>query len=94
MTCRYYEKKIQGGGINRFKQHLAGVKGKTCPCPKVEPQLRYEMQNNLQAMANKKRSLQNRLKASDMYDQPLRQYEEQLYMQDEDEVQEVQPTHL
>ena len=76
MTCRYCGKKIQDGGINRFKQHLVGVKGETCPCPKVEPQVKYEMQNNLQAVSNKKSSLQNRLKASDMYNQSSRQSEE------------------
>ena len=76
LTCFYRRKKIQGGGINQFKQHFVGVKGEICPCPKVEPQVRYEMQNNLQDVSNKKRSLQNRLKASDMYNQSSRQSEE------------------
>jgi hypothetical protein len=32
MICKYCQKSIQGGGINRFKQHLAGIGGHVKPC--------------------------------------------------------------
>ena len=32
MIYKYCQKSIQGGGINRFKQHLAGIGGHIKPC--------------------------------------------------------------
>ena len=32
MICKYCQKSIQGEGINRFKQHLAGIGGHVNPC--------------------------------------------------------------
>lgn len=33
----------KGGGINRMKQHLAGVKGNIASCKKVSYDIRYQM---------------------------------------------------
>ena len=57
LVCIHCGKRIRGGGINRFKQHLAGIKGETAPCPKVDEQIRFEMLENLKAVESKKRSL-------------------------------------
>ena len=32
MICKYCQKSIVGGGIYRFKQHLAGIGGHVKPC--------------------------------------------------------------
>jgi len=32
MICKYYQKSIEGGVINRFKQNLAGIEGHVKPC--------------------------------------------------------------
>jgi len=32
MFCKYHQKSIEGGGINRFKQHLVGIGGHVKPC--------------------------------------------------------------
>ena len=32
MICKYCQKSIAGGGIYRFKQHLAGIGGHVKPC--------------------------------------------------------------
>ena len=32
MICKYYQNSIQGGGINRFKQHLDRIGGDVKPC--------------------------------------------------------------
>ena len=32
MICKYCQKSIEGWGINKFKQHLAGIGGHVKPC--------------------------------------------------------------
>ena len=32
LICKYCQKSIVGGGIYRFKQHLAGIGGHVKPC--------------------------------------------------------------
>ena len=49
-------------------------------------QIRFEMQENLKAVEGKVKSLQECLRGSDLYGQNLRQHEEQVYMQDEDDI--------
>ena len=44
------------------------------------------MLENLKVLETKKRSLQECLRRSDLYNQNMRQYEEQAYMQDKDDI--------
>lgn len=74
-----------------MKQHLAGVKGETAPCLNVEANVRFQMLENLKAVESKKKSFKERLRGDDLYGLNLRNHEEQVYMQDEDDIQEIQP---
>ncbi|CAA7060169.1 unnamed protein product [Microthlaspi erraticum] len=47
LTCDFCKKKNQGGGINRMKQHLAGVKGNTNACKNVPPEVQHAMRMSL-----------------------------------------------
>ncbi|XP_039042218.1 uncharacterized protein LOC120181063 [Hibiscus syriacus] len=46
--CTFCQKTFHGGGINRMKQHLAGVKGNVCACPKVRGDVKVLMRGNLE----------------------------------------------
>jgi hypothetical protein len=50
----YCQKSFQDDDINRFKKHLAGVRGDVGSCKKVSPDVRYQMQKNLNEIGNKK----------------------------------------
>lgn len=43
LTCDFSNKKNHGRGINRMKQHLAGVKGNTNACKKVPSEVHHSM---------------------------------------------------
>ncbi|KAK8941408.1 hypothetical protein KSP39_PZI009861 [Platanthera zijinensis] len=47
-----------GGGINRMKQHLAGIKGNIGACKKVPHDIRHQMQENLKGITEKKQEIQ------------------------------------
>ncbi|KAL4570073.1 hypothetical protein LXL04_025724 [Taraxacum kok-saghyz] len=47
IICDFCQKVISGGGINRFKKHLAGVSGDIASCNKVTPEVRFTMQGVL-----------------------------------------------
>jgi hypothetical protein len=47
LVCLYCAKVFTGGGINRFKQHLAGTKGEVEQCRKCPPDVRHQMLLNL-----------------------------------------------
>lgn len=76
-TCLYCSNTYKGGGINRMKQHLAGVKGNIAACKKVSGDIRHQMLLLLQGIKEKK-SLDN---LSDSYGDS----------DTNEEVQEVQP---
>lgn len=40
----YCNRCIKGGGITRFTEHLAGIKGDTAPCPKVDSNVKWQME--------------------------------------------------
>ncbi|KAL7611343.1 hypothetical protein Lser_V15G12631 [Lactuca serriola] len=44
-----------GGGINRVKKHLAGIKGEVVACSKVSPEVRFTMQGKLKETAQKEK---------------------------------------
>ncbi|CAN1790452.1 hypothetical protein LINPERHAP1_LOCUS18826 [Linum perenne] len=45
--CLFCAKVYKGGGINRMKQHLAGITGQISRCLKVPFDVREKIQNNL-----------------------------------------------
>ncbi|KAJ8759789.1 hypothetical protein K2173_009890 [Erythroxylum novogranatense] len=47
IKCKYCEKMFKGGGIHRFKEHLAGRKGSAPICEKVPPDIRLQMEQAL-----------------------------------------------
>ncbi|XP_023638904.1 uncharacterized protein LOC111830639 [Capsella rubella] len=55
LECAYCHKKKLGGGINRMKHHLAGVKGNTDACLVIPADVRYKIQNALKDIENKKK---------------------------------------
>ncbi|KAK7302346.1 hypothetical protein RJT34_13233 [Clitoria ternatea] len=54
-TCLYYASSFRGGGINRMKQHLAGVTGQISFCKKVSHDVRYQIQQLLKNIKEKKK---------------------------------------
>ncbi|KAK2426995.1 hypothetical protein QL285_025609 [Trifolium repens] len=54
-TCMFCNKQINGGGIHRLKEHLAGVKGDVKRCLKVDADTKFRMQESLNETALKKR---------------------------------------
>lgn len=52
--CLYCGKMFQGGGIHRFKEHLAGRKGNGPVCDRVPNDVRLAMQQNLDQILVKK----------------------------------------
>jgi len=58
LVCLYCAKVFAGGDINRFKQHLAGVKGEVEQCRKCPPDVRHQMLLNLKGNAGKKKELE------------------------------------
>ncbi|PRQ52271.1 putative transcription factor/ chromatin remodeling BED-type(Zn) family [Rosa chinensis] len=69
--CLYCGKVFQGGGINRFKSHLAGRKGNGPICDQVPPHVRVSM---LQCLDEKIASLRHR--KSQMAVNPSRSFSE------------------
>ncbi|KAF0895482.1 hypothetical protein E2562_013580 [Oryza meyeriana var. granulata] len=67
LRCFYCQEVFQGGGIHQFKRHLAGVKGDVKSCPKVDAEVRYEMQQNIEAFACKKRKSQEAFEENNPY---------------------------
>ncbi|XP_016206852.1 uncharacterized protein LOC107647270 [Arachis ipaensis] len=57
MMCIYCEKPVRGGGINRFKYHLA-EKGDVEKCKKVPPAVAHQFGQNIEEFMNKKRKTQ------------------------------------
>ncbi|KAI0524346.1 hypothetical protein KFK09_003713 [Dendrobium nobile] len=51
----------KGGGINRIKQHLAGIRGNIASCKKVPHDIRHQMQENLREIGKKKQQTQEEL---------------------------------
>ena len=89
LICLYCQKVIKGGGINRFKQHLAGIKGAVERCSRCPPDVSLKMKLLLESVGNKKRKTQEDYEELNQYGLEFRQYEEQEYMQENDDVQEL-----
>ncbi|XP_054791788.1 uncharacterized protein LOC129297479 [Prosopis cineraria] len=53
-TCLYCASSYGGGGINRMKQHLAGVSGQVASCKKVPHDVRHRMVESLKGGRKRK----------------------------------------
>lgn len=58
LVCLYCGKIFAGGGINRIKQHLEGLKGEVDPCRKVPLDVRFKMKENLDNFTAKEHKTQ------------------------------------
>uniref|UniRef100_A0A2P2IQP6 Uncharacterized protein LOC105108141 n=1 Tax=Rhizophora mucronata TaxID=61149 RepID=A0A2P2IQP6_RHIMU len=59
IKCKYCAKMFKGGGIHRFKEHLAGRKGGGAPiCERVPSDVQLLMQQNLDEIAGKQKGKQ------------------------------------
>ena len=47
-----------GGGIHRFKEHLAKYPGNVAPCKKVDPEVEHAMFQNIEDWKEKKKKAQ------------------------------------
>ncbi|XP_062212864.1 uncharacterized protein LOC133913667 isoform X2 [Phragmites australis] len=68
LKCAYCGKHFLGGGIHRFKEHLARRPGNACCCPKVPRDVQDTMLRSLDAVAAKKmhRKLSSSLASHDI----------------------------
>ncbi|XP_062107031.1 uncharacterized protein LOC133818271 isoform X2 [Humulus lupulus] len=62
--CLYCGKMFQGGGIHRFKEHLAGRKGNGPICEQVPEDVRVAMQECLEQVTAKKKKKKNQIDVS------------------------------
>ncbi|KAK8946422.1 hypothetical protein KSP39_PZI006543 [Platanthera zijinensis] len=67
--CLHCGSVYSGGGINRMKQHLAGVKGNIAACKKVSLDVRHQMQENLKGISGKKQETQEARENIGIYDE-------------------------
>ncbi|KAK7386773.1 hypothetical protein VNO78_27109 [Psophocarpus tetragonolobus] len=58
LLCLYCNKIFRGGGINRFKTHLAGERGQCEKCKNVPADVRFQMKQNLDECKHRKRKVQ------------------------------------
>jgi hypothetical protein len=85
LVCLYCAKVFAGGGINRFKQHLAGAKGEVEQCRKCPLDVRHQMLFNLQGNVEKKRRAREMKADFNPYSVEQREHEERMIKQLEDD---------
>ncbi|PWA40268.1 hypothetical protein CTI12_AA564180 [Artemisia annua] len=47
LICNFCDKVFRGGGINRLKKHLAGIKGEGAECSKVNPDVKEAIEASM-----------------------------------------------
>lgn len=67
VCCLYCGKVSIGGGIYRMKQHLAGKKNEIRVCSKVPTDVRYQMEQSLKEIVEKKKESQERYVVENPY---------------------------
>ena len=82
-TCVYCRQIYKGGGINRMKKHLAGIKGDIGSCKKVSHDVRYKMLEYVKEFELKKKAEKQR--QEEMFSVPSTNND----MQEDEDVQEV-----
>ncbi|XP_073105199.1 uncharacterized protein [Elaeis guineensis] len=95
LACLYYGKSFAGGGINRFKQYLAGVKGEVEPCRKVPADIRHQIIQNIQAISEKKKRTKKMGEDYNLFSARHKKHEEQVYYRqlgEDDGIQEISPS--
>ncbi|KAJ4844825.1 hypothetical protein Tsubulata_043430, partial [Turnera subulata] len=75
----YCGKVFAGGGINRFKRHLAGIKGDAEPCSQAVDEIVQEMRGLIEGFVANKRKAQERIEEQNPYGPSQRMQEEQIY---------------
>ncbi|XP_022850641.1 uncharacterized protein LOC111372525 [Olea europaea var. sylvestris] len=79
LVCLYRGKTFAGGGVNRVKQHLAGIKSDVDSCRKAPPDVIFKMKENLDIFAAKKRKTQEILDECNPRSSYYREQEEQMH---------------
>ena len=87
-TCMYCRQTYKGGGINRMKQHFAGIKGDIGSCKKLSHDVRYQMLEYLKEFELKKKVEKQRQK--EMFSVPSTNND----MKEDEDVQEVFSSRL
>ncbi|XP_012853841.1 PREDICTED: uncharacterized protein LOC105973363 [Erythranthe guttata] len=67
--CGFCKKIFAGGGINRMKQHLSGVKGAVTACQKVSLEVQLEIKDLLDAHAQKSKAKKAMAEDLDAYEE-------------------------
>ncbi|XP_052308920.1 uncharacterized protein LOC112327607 [Populus trichocarpa] len=88
LVCLYCANVFAGGGINRFKQHLAGAKGEVEQRRKCPHDVRHQMLLNLKGNAEKKRVREMQADFNP-FNAQQREYEEMMIRQLEDDDDDV-----
>jgi len=58
IKCMYCNATFLGGGIHRFKEHLAKYPGNVVACKKVDPEVEHTMYQNIEDWNEKKKKMQ------------------------------------
>ncbi|XP_019425065.1 PREDICTED: uncharacterized protein LOC109333939 [Lupinus angustifolius] len=69
LLCLFCMKQIKGGGISRFKAHLAGIKGQVEKCKKVPTNIQHQIQKSIDEIKNKKRRIEEEYEDSNPCDE-------------------------
>ncbi|XP_034894179.1 uncharacterized protein [Populus alba] len=85
LVCLYCAKVFAGGGINRFKQHLAGAKGEVEQCHKCPPDVRHQMLLNLKGNVETKKRVREMQADFNPFNAQQREHEEMMIRQLEDD---------
>ncbi|XP_061983055.1 uncharacterized protein LOC133702746 [Populus nigra] len=85
LVCLYCAKVFAGGGINRFKQHLARAKGEVEQCRKCPPDVRHQMLLNLKGNAETKKRVREMQAEFNPFNARQRKHEEMMIRQLEDD---------
>ncbi|KAK4426521.1 hypothetical protein Salat_1420700 [Sesamum alatum] len=86
ICCLYCEKVSTGGGINRMKQHLAGKKCEIRPSQKVTPDVRYQMEQSIKEIVEKRTETQEKFIAENQYGSHATEMGD---LDDYDEIEEI-----
>ena len=62
--CIHCGKTYKGGGVNRMKRHLAGIKGDVAACMRVPYDVRFQMVENLKEISKSKEQTKKDQEAS------------------------------
>nr|XP_010911737.1 uncharacterized protein LOC105037815 [Elaeis guineensis] len=92
LACLYCGKSFASGGINRFKQYLAEVKGEVEPCHKVPADICHQMIQNIQAISEKKKRTKEMGEDYNPFSARHKKHEEQVYYRqlgEDDDIQEI-----